>query len=103
MAPLNEKLTQALAQFRERQGETKKRIFKSGDFDRVVRERLVEAGYLQEVMNGWLMVTAPDARPGDTVSWYSSYWEFIREYLNDRFGKRWILRQRRRSRCSLKI
>jgi hypothetical protein len=91
MAPLYEKLAQALAQFRERQGETKKRIFKSGDFDRVVRERLVEAGYLQEVMNGWLMVTAPDARPGDTVSWYSSYWEFIREYLNDRFGKRWIL------------
>lgn len=91
MVPMNEKLAQALNQLRERQGEAKKRIFKSEDFDRVVRERLVEAGYLQEVLKGWLMVTAPDARPGDTVSWYSSYWEFIREYLNDRFGKQWIL------------
>jgi hypothetical protein len=91
MAPLNEKLAEALTALRTRQGAAKKRIFKSSDFERANKDRLLAAGYLQEVLNGWLMVTAPDARPGNTVSWYSSYWEFVREYLNDRFGKNWIL------------
>jgi Fic/DOC family len=91
MAELHEKLAQALTQLKELSGDAKKRILKSAEFDRVDRERLMDAGYLSEVINGWLMVTKPDARPGDTVAWYSSYWEFVREYLNDRFEKNWIL------------
>jgi hypothetical protein len=91
MVQLNEKLAEALSELRARQGDEKKRIFKSSDFDRASKDRLLTAGYLKEVLNGWLMITAPDAKPGDTVSWYSSYWEFVREYLNERFGKDWIL------------
>jgi hypothetical protein len=91
MAPLNEKLAEALTELRARQVGAKKRIFKSADFNRAVKDRLLAAGYLKEVINGWLLTTAPDAKPGDTVPWYSSYWEFVREYLNDRFGKDWIL------------
>ena len=28
---------------------------------------------------------------GDTTSWYSSFWEFARAYLDDRFAKAWVL------------
>ena len=91
MAQLNQKLADALTQLKQLSGDNKRRIFKSGEFDRQHRELLVKNGYLTEIINGWVMVAKPDARPGDTVTWYSSYWEFVREYLNDRFGKDWIL------------
>jgi len=91
MAEMHEKLANALTQLKQLSGEPKRRIFKSTEFDRLNRERLIDAGYLAEVINGWVMMTKPDARPGDTVAWYSSYWEFTRDYLNDRFEKDWLI------------
>jgi Fic family protein len=91
MATLHEKLADALTQLKVLSGGNKRRIFKSGEFDRQHRELLLKNGYLADIINGWVMVTKPDARPGDTVTWYSSYWEFVREYLNERFAKDWIL------------
>jgi hypothetical protein len=91
VAPVNEQLANALSELRKLQGDAKRRIFKSSEFDRYAKDRLQTAGYITEVMNGWLMATAPGAKPGDTVSWYSSYWEFVREFLKDRYGNSWIL------------
>lgn len=56
-------------------------------FSRTHQERLLEANFLKEVMKGWLMST----RPGDSTSWYSSFWEFCRVYLDDHFGKDWVI------------
>ncbi|HEY8271204.1 MAG TPA: hypothetical protein VIG33_09985 [Pseudobdellovibrionaceae bacterium] len=61
-------------------------VVKSSDIERVVRERLTRAGYLSEVMNGWYLLSTP-AGAGTTTLWFSNYWEFIREYLKERFGE----------------
>lgn len=91
MASLNEKLASSLRILRERSKGGKIRVFKSAEFGRTDRERLVKQGFLREIMNGWLMVSRPDERDGDSTSWHASYWDFCRAYLEDRFGTEWIL------------
>jgi hypothetical protein len=68
-----------------------RRVFKSSEFTRTERERLVDAGFLREVIRGWLITSRPEERTGDTISWYSSFWQFCRVYLDDRFGTDWVV------------
>lgn len=64
---------------------------RSGDLTRTHRQRLVENGFLLEVMKGWYVPTRPDEAPGDSTSWYASFWDFCASYLTDRFGDEWCL------------
>lgn len=91
MPTLNEKLAASLSNLRKLSDNGDRRIFKSGDISRTDRERLSEAGFLTEIVKGWVMTTRPGDRPGDTTSWYSSFWQFCRVYLDDRFGEKWML------------
>jgi len=50
----NEKLAESLDVLKELQQDNR-RVFRSDDLSRVHRERLVENGFLQEVMKGWLI------------------------------------------------
>jgi hypothetical protein len=86
----HEKLAEALTALRSLQ-KGGRRVIKSGDLSRLHRERLVEQGFLQEVMKGWLISTGPQARDGDSTPWYASFWEFCARYCNDRFGEDWHL------------
>lgn len=53
--------------------------------------RLLKYGYLQEVITGWYISSKPGSE-GDTTVWYTSFWHFLREYLNARCGKEnWCL------------
>ena len=61
-------------------------VVRSEAIDRGVRERLIKASFLTEVQRGWYLLTNP-AGAGTTTLWYSNYWEFIKQYLEDRFGK----------------
>ena len=90
MASPNEKLAQSLTLLAGLQGEGK-RIFRSADFPRVHRERLLRNGYLRPVLKGWLMLSNPDAAPLDTTEWTASFWEFCARYCNQRFGDQWHL------------
>jgi hypothetical protein len=67
------------------------RVFRSHDLSRVHRERLVENGFLQEVIKGWLISSSPGVRQGDSTPWYASFWEFCARYCNERFGTDWHL------------
>lgn len=58
---------------------------KVSEISRVHRERLVANGFLKEVFKGWYIITSPAERQGDSTSWYISYWDFCKRYLNDRF------------------
>jgi len=58
---------------------------------RTHRERLVNGGFIEEVLRGWYIATIPQARKGDSTSWYSNYWEFCTQHLEDRFGADWSL------------
>jgi Fic family protein len=86
----NEKLAESLDVLKELQ-KGGRRVFRSEDFSRVHRERLVENGFLQEVIKGWLISASPGARPGDSTPWYASFWEFCARYAGERFGDEWHL------------
>src|SRR5690606_34834136 len=90
MATPNEKLADSLSVLQELQGEGR-RIFKSSDLSRVHRERLLQHGFLRDVIKGWLMSTGPQAQPGDTTPWYASFWAYCARYCRDRFGNNWFL------------
>ncbi|TCD28779.1 cell filamentation protein Fic [Pedobacter psychrodurus] len=59
--------------------------------NRIYREILLKNGFIKEVVRGWYVSSDPNAGPGETTSWYSSYWDFCLKFLNSRYGNDWIL------------
>ncbi|EQD76068.1 filamentation induced by cAMP protein Fic [mine drainage metagenome] len=90
MATPKEKLAKSLDVLKALQ-EGGRCVFRSDEVSRVHRERLVENGFLQEVMKGWVISASPSARTGDSTPWYASFWEFCVRYCSDRFGEEWHL------------
>src|SRR5215475_15658527 len=86
----NQKLAESLDVLKQLQSGGR-RVFKSDDLSRTHRERLVQNGFLQEVIKGWLISSRPGARAGDSTPWYASFWEFYVRYCSDRFGGEWHL------------
>ena len=86
----NEKLAESLDVLEALQ-EGNRRVFRSDDLSRVHRERLLENGFLQEVMKGWVISASPDAEPGESTPWHASFWEFCARYCDERFGDQWHL------------
>lgn len=91
MATPSEKLAQSLEILHALQNENGAAAIRPKDITRTYRERLVKHGFLQEVMKGWYIPTKPDEKPGDSTSWYASFWRFCAVYLEERFGKEWSL------------
>ena len=85
-----EKLADSLETLQELQGQGIVAI-RSGDLSRTHRERLVRNGFLKEVIKGWYMPSRPDEAPGDSTTWYASFWGFCAAYLSARFGQNWCL------------
>jgi Fic/DOC family len=90
MATPNEKLAESLDTLKTLQ-KAGGRVFRSSAFTRVHRERLVESGFLQEVMKGWVISSSPGTRTGDSTPWFASFWEFCSRYCSERFGEDWHL------------
>ena len=90
MAQPREKLAQSLEALHKLQGEGGD-IYRSGDFTRTHLERLQANGFLQKVLQGWYIASRPDERAGESTSWFTSFWTFCSEYLNERFGDDWCL------------
>jgi fido (protein-threonine AMPylation protein) len=86
----NEKLAESLALLQELQ-KGGRRVFRSDELSRTHRQRLLQNGFLQEVMKGWVISSSPSARAGDSTPWYASFWEFCGKYCNERFGEEWHL------------
>ncbi|RPI20953.1 MAG: cell filamentation protein Fic, partial [Acidobacteria bacterium] len=86
----HEKLAQALTALQSLQ-KSGHRVIQSSELSRLHRERLLEHGFLQEVMKGWLISTSAQAHDGDSTPWYASFWEFCSRYCNARFGDDWHL------------
>ena len=64
---------------------------RSRDLSRTHRERLVQNGFLREVMKGWYIPAHPQETLGDSTAWYTSFWAFCAGYLASRFGAAWSL------------
>jgi len=68
-----------------------RRVFRTPELSRVHRERLVDRGFLQPVIQGWLISSQPRTPPGDTTPWHASFWEFCARYGSERFDDAWHL------------
>lgn len=90
MAPPPAKLAASLDALRRLQ-EGGKVAIRASDLTRTHRERLVESGFLREVMKGWYIPGRPDDRTGESTAWYASFWGFSADYLKSRFGRNWCL------------
>lgn len=91
MATHAEKLATSLGILKDLVGDSKRAIFKSTEFSRVHRERLVKAGFLIEMKKGWLLLADPTKKVGDSTLWYANYWRFLSLFLEERFGKAYCL------------
>jgi fido (protein-threonine AMPylation protein) len=65
-------------------------IVRSSQLGQTYLERLTKAGFLCEIIRGWYYVANPATSPGSTA-WYGHYWNFLRQYLNEKFGKEYCL------------
>lgn len=67
-------------------------IVQSNAMARKDRERAVAAGWLHPIINGWYMLaTQAASAPGSTAVWYSNYWAFLSQYLQNRFEDKYCL------------
>jgi fido (protein-threonine AMPylation protein) len=90
VATLYQKLASSLERLRTLQSGAR-HVFRSNEFQRADRERLIAQGFLRDVVKGWVISTHPDAAPGDTTPWFASFWEFCARYCDFRFGPDWHL------------
>jgi hypothetical protein len=90
MASPSEKLAESLDVLRDLQGKGKIAI-RSADLTRTHRERLVKTGFLKGVIRGWYIPAGPDETAGESTAWFTSFWDFISAYLQERFGDEWSL------------
>ena len=90
MATPQQKLAESLAVLKKLQDEGLVAIH-SKTMTRTHRERLVNNGFIEEVMKGWYIPVRPEEPAGESTAWYASFWGFCADYLNSRFGDQWCL------------
>jgi fido (protein-threonine AMPylation protein) len=64
---------------------------KTDTLSRTHRERLLDNSFIKEVYKGWYMIVPPNEAKGDTTSWYSSYWQFCSQVLEDMYQDNWCI------------
>lgn len=90
MATPNEKLAESLEVLKDLQDQDITAI-KTDELSRVHRERLIKNNFIKEIVKGWYILIPEHENPGDSTSWYASYWHFCSRYLKDRYGKNYYL------------
>lgn len=90
MNDVSQKLADSLEQLQQLQ-ESEVVAIKSNQLSRLHRERLLKHGFIRKVIRGWYIPTIMDETPGDSTSWYSSFWDFCGAYLHERFDRGWCL------------
>lgn len=91
MATPPQKLAESLGLLEKLQAAGGAAAIRARDLTRTHRERLVTAGFLQEVIKGWYIPSRPDEVKGESTAWYASFWRFCATYLEERFGAAWCL------------
>ena len=89
MATPREKLVSSLEKLKNLQKNDS--VIRTKDLSRTHRERLITHGFIREVIKGWYIATSPKEVKGDSTSWFGSFWDFCKSYLNERFSDDWWL------------
>lgn len=91
MASIQHLLADSLEELRAIQQRNPNVVIKGTEqLSRTHLKRLLDNGWLMEVMKGWYVPSRPGCE-GDTSVWYTSYWHFIRAYAQSKFGDDWCL------------
>lgn len=90
MATPSEKFATSLEVLHALQADGKVAI-RSADLSRTHRERLLQNGFLQEVIKGWYVPSRPDEAAGGSTAWYAAFWPYMVAYLNHLKGDGWCL------------
>ena len=94
MATKKEKMKNALAALGEllmSPGHVGSFVIRKGDgLDESQIKLLLEIGCLREPVDGWYVVCRNEDSH-DPANWYRVFWQFIAEYLDDRYQKQWCL------------
>lgn len=85
-----QRLADALDALRKLQ-EEKRVAIRSNDLKRGDRELLLKNGFLKEIMKGWYIATPPESADAESTAWYTAYWSFCAQYLQERFGDEWSI------------
>jgi fido (protein-threonine AMPylation protein) len=91
MAKPAEKLAESLEALKKFQDGRGIAVIRSKDLTRTHRDRLVAGGFLHEIIKGWYIAARPGESPGDSTSWFTSFWRFTAAYCRERFGRDWCL------------
>ncbi|HTJ94069.1 MAG TPA: hypothetical protein VL424_13310 [Pararobbsia sp.] len=89
----NEKLADSLKVLKALQDQGV-RVFRPSilpSLTRVHRERLVTAGFLKQIVQGWYLPNNPEDADGDSTLWYANMEVFVAAYATERFGSDWQL------------
>ena len=77
MATIAEKMAVSLEELRKLQEQHPCVVLQgTKEIGRTHLTRLLDNGWLQEVMKGWYIAARPGAE-GDTTVWYTAFWHFI--------------------------
>ena len=90
MAKPNVKLAESLEVLEELQS-TYGKALKIDQISRTHRERLVKNNFLLKVTKEWYIINNPNNKVRDSTAWYTSFWEFCKRYLEDRYGTNYCL------------
>lgn len=91
MATVQERLAASLQVLKDYQEKNSMMVINSMDaLGRTHTERLLNNGFLEQIIKGWYMPTFP-GREGDSSVWYACFWQFVMAYCNSRFGEDWCL------------
>ncbi len=90
MATPGQKLAESLKILKEIQDKGIIAI-RTSALSRVHRERLVKNNFIREVIKGWYLSVPSDELPGDSTTWYTSFWPFCAEFLTARYGDAYCL------------
>lgn len=90
MATPSENLAKSLSKLKNLQDKGIVAI-KSDMLSRTHRERLLAHNFISEVYKGWYIATPSDIVKGDSTAWYSNYWAFCSQYLEDRLENEWCI------------
>jgi len=80
---MNERIANALEEARKVSDEG---IILSERLSPKSREILINAGFLERIVRGWYMLVSPESS-GSSTPWFSMYWQFLKQYLVQRFGQ----------------
>lgn len=85
MSSPSEKLANSLKILHNLQEKNNVVAIKTSQISRTHKERLIKNGFLKEVTKGWYISGNPNEIAGDSTSWYTSYWQFCTQYLQEKY------------------